>query len=132
MNEYREDKFIDNVIDLEARVKLRRKEPPDGNWLSKLESGCRFLGQRKQTADPELMDFLVASHPDKMPAVLLGYELNTPQGGFKWVDPVLFSQKYGCYMILETELEDGNSPPVEAGRMGSDEGVEVIDPVHEK
>jgi len=93
-------------------------EPPDDNWLSRLEKGTRFLAKRKgQTPSPELGDFVVASDPTQMKAVFLGYDMNNPTGGFRFVDPVVFSKQYELYDIIQTQVmkeeqENGDGNPI--------------------
>lgn len=121
----------DNVISMpEAKLALASKEPPKaGNWLSTLPQGTRFLAFRRNSFNSFLEDFLVGTDPKQMPAVLLGYELSHREGGFKWCDPVKFSQEYGFYMTIKTELNNDNT--VQEGRVGGDGKTEVVNPVHE-
>lgn len=120
-----------NVIDLqEARLALASKEPPKGgNWLSNLKSGTRFLASKK-SQDYMLGDFMVATDPTKMQAVLLGFDLGSPRGCFNWVDPLKFSQMNDFYMTIETELEDG-STTVPTGTVEGDGEPQVLDSLHE-
>lgn len=132
MKKIQEEQDIkDNIIDFEVvKAKMGTKEPPPGNWLSRLAKGTRFLASVKNTDDPMLMDFLIASDPKMMPAVFIGFELNHPNGGFRFVDPIKFSKKYDFYMTIEAELEekeDGNNPEVPEGTVGGDGKPEVID-----
>lgn len=132
MKKQQEEKDIsDNIISLDqARLKFAIKEPPDGgNWLSKLPVGTRFLASLKNMNGSKLYDFLVASDPTKMPAVLLGVDLGN-RGGFEWHDPVRFSQGYNHYMNIETETEDG-STPIQTGRVEGDGTSEDPDSLHE-
>lgn len=132
IQEEKDDK--DNVINLaEARLALASKEPPEGgNWLSNLPFETRFLAYSKREPSPFLEDFLVATDPKKMPAVLVGYELAHKNGGFKWCDPVKFSRDYGLFMIIKTETEAHDGIEVQARRMDSDGKSEIVNPVHEE
>lgn len=133
MKKQQEEKDIkDNIISLdEARLRMAAKEPPNGgNWLSKLEKGTRFLASRRQTSEATLGDFLVASDPKAMPAIFLGFELSSQQGGFRFVDPVKFCQQYDYFMTIEVEPND--SPDVQTGRVEGDGEPEVLDILHEK
>lgn len=126
------DKFNDNVINLEeARLALASKEPPSGgNWLSTLDQGVSFLASKKGTFSSALDLFFVGTNPKEIPAVLLGYELNHREGGFKWFDPVKFSQEYNFYMTIKAEVpNDGIA--VQEGRVGGDGETKIVDPVHE-
>lgn len=135
MKKAQEEKDVaDNIISFdEARLALASKEPPSGgNWLSNLPVETRFLAFKKTEHTPFLEDFMVGTDPKQMPAVLLGYELAHPNGGWKWCDPVKFSRDYGYFMTIQTKVEnnDGNSVP--EGTVGGDGQCEVVPPLHEK
>ena len=96
-----------------SAVKLEKKEPlrllqggksGDGNWLSGMHKGCRFLARKKDSFGPELQDYLVASVEFK--AVLLGANLQNPQGGFIWVDPYKFCDLNVLFEVLRISDED--------------------------
>lgn len=132
MKKIQEEEDKGNVIDLnEARLKFATKEPPgEGNWLSKLDKGTRFLAAKKNDFEEVLYDFFVGSDPKQMPAVFLGFELNHRDGGFRFVDPVKFSRKYTMYMTIEATTDDGN--PVPTGTMEGNGECEIIPSLDEK
>lgn len=132
IQEEKDDK--DNVIDLaEARLALASKEPPSsGDWLRTLSQGVSFLAHEKGSSNPFHDVFFVGTDPKMFPAVLLGYELNNREGGFKWCDPVKFSNKYKFIMTIKDVTEVNNDGiAVQAGRVDSDGETQTVDPVHE-
>lgn len=108
--------------------------PADGgNWLKNMINGTRFLAVRKGQDSSELYDFVLASDPQSMPAVFLGENLNSREGGFKFRDPVKFCRDYDLYMTLEViEPTNGNSNSLPEGTMGGDGKPEDINLLHEK
>lgn len=126
---------VDTIINFEeARLKLAAKEPPQGgNWLSRLPFETRFLASRKNNSDSTLSDFLIASDPTKMPFVYLGYELNHPSGGFRFVDPIRFSRDYELFCTIDNkEQENGNSTAVETGGVEGDGKPSIVHSLHEE
>lgn len=123
---------LTNVIPLdEARLKFAAKEPPKGgNWLGTLAKGTRFLAIEKNNYKPICGDFFVGSDPGKMPAVFLGFEIHTKQGGFRFVEPNRFSSMYEFIQTLEVEIPD-DGPEVQGGGVESDGDAEVLDSLHE-
>lgn len=135
MRKQQEEKDIkDNIIEFnEARLALATKEPPvGGNWLSTLKKGTRFLVSKKSYPEPVLGDFWVGSDPMQMKAVYLGYDMGSKEFGFKFFDPVVFSQLYTLYDVIQTEVEqDGNINSIPAGSVEGDGQPQNVPPVHE-
>lgn len=134
MKREQEEKDIkDNLIDFnEARLALAAKEPPvGGNWLSTLKKGTRFLASKKNYPEPVLGDFFVGSDPLQMKAVYLGFDLGSREFGFKFFDPVAFSQLYSLYDVIQTDVEfnDGNNVPTRT--VEGDGKPEVLPEVYE-
>lgn len=134
MKKQQEEKDIkDNLIDFnEARLALAGKEPPvGGNWLSTLKKGTRFLARKNNYPEPALGDFFVGSDPEKMKAVYLGYDMASRDFGFKFFDPVVFSQLYSLYDVIQTDVEfnDGNNVPTRT--VEGDGKPEVLPEVYE-
>ena len=85
-----------------------------GNWLRNMAHGTRFLARRNSMNDSKLCDFVVASDPRAMPAVFLGEEINSREGGFRFVDPDRFIRDYSFYMTLEIlEPPNGNNNQIQ-------------------
>lgn len=118
----------DKIINWEeARLKLAHKGPPGGlNWLGNLPFGTRFLASRKSEAGSDLYDFVIATDPKQLAAVLLGLDLGN--SGFRWKDPVKFSRDYDLFLTLETkqEEENGNSIAVETRGVEGDGEHQVV------
>lgn len=119
----RKDPEDDNVIDLqEARLKLAPKEPPKGgNWLSSLPKGTRFLAIKKNSPEPICGDFVVGTDPTQMTAVYIGFEVHTQGGGWKFVEPVRFSQMFEFIQTIGAEIYDDGSE-IQDGRVEGDAG----------
>lgn len=124
----------DKIINMdEARLKLAPKGPQGPtNWLSKLPFETRFFASRRSSSDSTLLDFLVASDPTKLSYVILGYELNHRDGGFRAVDPVKFSRDYEFYCTVETKVEENDGIAMEVGGVEGDGKPEVIHSLHEE
>lgn len=118
---------------LPFRLGTSSEPPMDKDWLKNLVNGTRFLASRRSHEGHELDDFVVSSDPKTLAAVFLGKNLNTREGKFIFVDPSKFSRDYDYFMTLEIiEIQNGNSDPIQAGRMDSDGKPEVISGVHEE
>lgn len=114
-----EKKSKDNVVPF-----VRPSTSDDGstgNWLRDMTHGTRFLASRRSDGNSKLCDFIVASDPKSMPAVFLGEDINSPQGGFRFVDPDKFIKDYGYYSVLEIlEPSNGNNSEVLPGAVDGD------------
>lgn len=137
MKKQQEEKDIkDNIINMdEARLALAAKDPPPpgGNWLSTLKKGTRFLASKKNYPEPVLGDFFVGSDPNEMKAVYLGYDMGSKEFGFKFFDPIIFSQLYSLYDVIQTEVEaNGNGNQVPNGTVAGDGEPQIIAGVHEE
>jgi len=81
--------------------------------------------------DSKLCDFIVASDPKSMPAVFVGEDIHSREGGFRFVDPDKFIRDYGFFCIIEViEPEDGNNNQVQPGAVVSDDGTAKRTKVH--
>ena len=90
------------IIDLEeVRLKAGGPGGGEGNWLSKLPEGTRFLGKFERDLTPFLVTFTILKH--RKNSCLLdmeGFNMDTVVA----VDPVIFCRAVIKYDILE---EDG-------------------------
>lgn len=127
----KENRLNENILEFKIR-EGKDSEPPNGNWLKEMPQGTRFLASLKAVNDARLHDFIVASDPKKMEAVLLG-ENHGGTGEFCFWNPVKFVRDYEFFMTLEVlELEDGNSNKIQKGRVGGDGEPKVLPNLHEK
>lgn len=102
------------------------------NWLRNMTHGTRFLATDRRVGGSKLCDFVVASDPKSMPAVFIGEDINSPHGGFRFVDPEKFVKDYGFYMTLEVlEPPDGNDNKIPAGRVDGNAKSKKRVKVHE-
>lgn len=102
-----------------------------GNWLRNMKQGTRFLATRRSEGGSRLCDFVVASDPKAMPAVFIGEDINSPTGGFRFVDPDKFIKDYGFYMTLEVlEPPNGNNNQVQTSTVAGDAVPEEQPEVH--
>lgn len=117
------NRLNENVLEFKLR-EGKDSGTPGTNWLREMKNGTRFLAFRKGTMESMLHDFIVASDPKAMDAVLLG-ENHGIGGEFRFRDPDKFIREYDCFMILEVvELKDGNSNQVQEGTVEGDGGPE--------
>lgn len=85
-----------------------------------MKSGTRFLAKRRAMNDSNLCDFIVASDPQSMPAVFVGEDIHSPQGGFRFVDPKVFVRDYEFFMTLEVIKPNANNNQVHDRPMDGD------------
>lgn len=103
-----------------------------GNWLTNMQHGTRFLASRKSSGESKLCDFIVASDPKSMPAVFIGEDVNSPSGGFRFVDPKKFIRDYEFFMTLEViEPPNGDNNQVQPGPVVGDAKPKKRSKVHE-
>lgn len=107
------------------------KNPPNGNWLSELDTGTMFLVQDKTNHDFLLGAFKLVNKTEK--AVML---VNSSVPNPVFVNPMRFCNKYSLYEVLgihkepeqqqeqETEVTDEQGNRNEGDSTGTDEQLE--------
>lgn len=132
MNDPEKKPDLSNVLPF-RRASTSKDDGGDtsGNWLRDMKHGTRFLASRKSDNSSKLHDFIVASDPKSMPAVFIGEDINSQQGGFRFVDPKIFVRDYGFFMTLEViEPPNGDDNQIQPGAVVSNDRVEVRSKVH--
>lgn len=121
----------DNVLPFRPLNTSKDDGGSTGNWLKDMVQGTRFLASQNAENSSDLVDFIVASDPKAMPAVYLGRNINSPDGGFKFYRPDKFVRDYTFWMTLEIlERPDGNDNQIPAGELGSNDQPQKRPKVH--